>query len=96
MVKKMLIILLISILIKSIISKSSDDFCYPVSVCKTRSKCPLICKGKHSYKCENDLCTTNKSRCDVYTKFKKSTLAKERVFKTLHVLINFRSTIKTC
>ena len=82
-----------AILIKSIFSINSADFCHPV--CKT---CPKRCNGKHEhkYECSKEFCAINENTCDIYIKFKQSTVIKDRAFKALRSLINFRSTIKVC
>lgn len=86
-----LIILLMTILINSIFSINSADFCHPV--CKT---CPKRCNGKHAYECSKEFCAKNENTCDIYIKFRQSTVIRDKAFKALRSLINFRSTIKIC
>ena len=75
---KILIILIIST--KCILCLISTDICTS-----------LICRGKHSYKCEKGLCGLNETTCDDYYRFTQN-----HVFQATRMLIDFQIKIQTC
>lgn len=75
---KILIILIVSS--KCILCLISTDMCTS-----------LVCRGKHSYKCEKGLCGLNATTCDDYYRFTQN-----HAFHLTRMLINFQIKIQTC
>jgi hypothetical protein len=86
-------IILFLITIKSISSLNSNDFCYSNEVmCLNNRECTKECNDFiRKYKCSDNLCTINETKCDEYMK-------KEYIglLITTNFIHRFQSKIKYC
>jgi len=76
-----ILIVIISIQNQFIFSLDSADLC----------SSSIKCKGKHNYRCAQDLCGLNEKTCSDYYKYIQA-----YVYRSIHIVIKFQSSIRSC